>query len=481
MRKDNIIEDYTSNQLRIGLSMLEKKYTCTDIQSNYFNSMLKNLTSDFEPILKEKLSKYNVEIIFCKNINGDNYELVIKKNSYLIALFKVIDVNDTFELPELSNPLLDSSIEPLIFFFKDKDFFKKLSNNLNEKLTLEKVINLIINKLQEIKEKYLSSGIISEIIAHVKEMSNINQINLDIQSFIQNNLNKEAITVNDSLDFEFADDSDDGFENKLHELMLKKPNIDEEVGRYMSLDSFYRTIRDRKIYFGSVIGMNDKSETKYYASKVYYDTAYLEKYHDLEIKNVNESFITSYVKSDKIDNLTLWRMYGDNGRGICMVFKTLQEKNSFKLREINYCTEYGSHLVLGLLHSFVYAIKNSRFCDVRDTSTFKFNKSYVWKHFFKAKEYIDENEVRLLYRFEKDIIKETQNTIEMNWRVINNIIVPSILIPFDYEGLPLKLTKIYIGPKAIERETNLKQIKHFLESQGFTDVEVCVSTIDNYR
>ena len=72
-----------------------------------------------------------------------------------------------------------------------------------------------------------------------------------------------------------------------------------------------------KIRMMSVTAMNDKMEIGHlYGNLSCEESAYLED--KTKIHYARQRYITSFT--NKIDDLTMWRLYGDNGKGGCLVF-----------------------------------------------------------------------------------------------------------------------------------------------------------------
>lgn len=95
------------------------------------------------------------------------------------------------------------------------------------------------------------------------------------------------------------------------------PFNDCHVAKYTSLDTALKILASSKMRMMSVTAMNDKLEIGYLYGKLSNeDTAYLE--NKTIFHNARQRYITSFT--EKIDDLTMWRLYGDNGEGVCLVF-----------------------------------------------------------------------------------------------------------------------------------------------------------------
>lgn len=204
---------------------------------------------------------------------------------------------------------------------------------------------------------------------------------------------------------------------------------------------------------------------------------YVDRYNEalIELPNAEQSpfFIMSCSTIKPNDSLTMWRLYGDDYRGVCIEYEVDGDKlgGDYKLAKVSYGTSQDKHPEL----YFLVNLQNQKIGDCR----FKLRHFNVWKHFFKPHEYSDEKEVRLLVK----------NPKKQNYKWIltsgNGIICP--LIEFDSEkmkDLPLKLTRITLGGRNPEYNQNLNQLKCFIDYKKceiFKNVPVDMATISTYR
>lgn len=439
-------------------------------------------TNDFVDDLLEKLHLSfieNFEISIMNNkltsfYSQDNDLYIFRFKNFIIAEFKLIDNYDidNHRNNKKQTVLSDFIIYPIFYIDYQKDIYYYSQKRKHRPLMPLEIFDIIIDTVKDISQIYDNSNIKTDLINYIKDnLSNFklkNQVKINI---LINKLKPEDLRFNDLLELSFSK----SIEQDIHDYLLTKP-IDW-VGRYMSLESFFKTIDEQKIYFGSIVGMNDKSEVDYYEKNIYANSTFFDNCTKKEIQKINRAFITSYVKENKIDDLTMWRLYGDDGKGICLVFSVNEhyENQEYYLREISYGSDDNSHEEVKFLNQFTNFLSESKQQDV-NVSSFIFNQSYIWKYFFKSKHYSVEEEVRLLYYNENNVIKPV-------WRLSNDIIVPSVFINFKDLSLdfPLLLIGVIIGPKALEGEINKKQIEHFMEEKGYSDRFVTLSQIDNYR
>ena len=258
---------------------------------------------------------------------------------------------------------------------------------------------------------------------------------------------------------------------------LLDPYTEEYICRYTTYETLERILREKKQSVCSIVCMNDETEC-------YYADEYLEKKGGKKEKDVletdydalNKCQISSCTHILLADKLSLWRMYGDDGKGVCLKFKInkdLLKEKGFYLYEMSYAFPSED------THKDLDVISELKQLRVKDY-TFEFKAWHIWKHFFKPIHYFDEREIRLLY------IK--QDTDQFKWIRTGDSKILAPVIEFGIEKgkneFPLVLSEIILGPKFLEPATNAAQIKYFkalqqIEEDG--DCPVTISKIKGYR
>lgn len=258
-------------------------------------------------------------------------------------------------------------------------------------------------------------------------------------------------------------------ENEFFEQLIES-FCGDTVYRYTSLDSLFLTLNTGNQGMCCLVGMNDKSE-------VYYADRYLDRESGktaYDRNKENSFFILSCVEDKPEENLMMWRLYGDNTKGVRIKYTPKAMPDGFRFAKIYYGSDIKTHPGLDLIKQ----IQEIKFGSI----TFRFRHFDYWKHFFKPYDYKMENEVRLLYE-----------TTASNPPKITDWIKGgefSILIPlalFDEKSFPLDIEEIKIGPNMSARETNLLQIRQLVKDKTIlpisndVDKNVSVSRIEHYR
>ena len=258
---------------------------------------------------------------------------------------------------------------------------------------------------------------------------------------------------------------------------LLRPYKEDYICRYTTYETLERILREKKQSVCSVVCMNDETEC-------YYADEYLEKHGGTKVEDVLE---TNYEELNKCqisscthilltDKLSLWRMYGDDGKGVCLKFKidwNLLKETGFYLYDMSYAyPSEDKHEDLDV----VSALTQMRVKDY----TFEFKAWHIWKHFFKPIHYFDEREIRLLYM--------KQDSDQFKWIRTGDSKILAPVIEFGIEKgkneFPLVLSEIILGPKFPEAATNAAQIRYFKALQlieEYGDCPVTISKIKGYR
>ena len=242
------------------------------------------------------------------------------------------------------------------------------------------------------------------------------------------------------------------YEKNFFEAMLGLTQ--KTIYRYVSFDTLFSILNEKTYRMSGLAGMNDKSEPDYFDN-------YLGDASKIE----NDIFISSC--SLLKDELTMWRLYGEDGCGACLVLE-IQDTltDSFSLLKVDYGSKKKGHNKIDLLQEL-------------QENSFSFQEMNKWKHFFKPYEFKSEKEVRLLFTNNNHL----ENSVERKWikTFRNSIINPIVDIPLNEKEFPLKLKSIILGPKFPEKRLNQKQLKEMIKDRELGNIKVYYSKIENYR
>lgn len=260
----------------------------------------------------------------------------------------------------------------------------------------------------------------------------------------------------------FNDDAEREF---FMEILNKRKTI-KEFCRYTSLDSLISMINNMSYQMCGIAGMNDKSETDYFDKK-----CGNQDFSPVSVRNYNNVYLSSGTSRN--DDLTMWRLYGNDGQGVCLVFDVNTSSN-FYIANVDYAKDDKSHIQVEFIKEII-------------EKGLKFNNLNVWKHFFKPNEYSIENEIRLI--FEDNNTSLLTNDDKKIWIKTNNssIIIPVIRFDVLNDSFPLILKTVMLGPRVSEPETNKAQLELLLnqiDKKGMwckPSIKVECSSIKHYR
>lgn len=262
-------------------------------------------------------------------------------------------------------------------------------------------------------------------------------------------------------------------EDEFFRLLLPKDEP-ELLCRYTTLNSFFLTLKDKTNCICSLTCMNDKGEISYADKYVHYGVY---AYSHQVVDENNDCFVLSCCNVDKMDDLTMWRLYGDQGRGVCLEYNinsTGTDNERFFLAPVSYGVEKNKHPQLDFIRNINHWVK--------DGWRFKFNRWHIWKHFFKSYLFKDEHEYRLLF------LPAPDDEPKLRWIMdsTNNIVSRIALFGTNEDTFPLKLKSVLVGPKCPEQESNVDQLEFMnrkqavMQSNHMTKV-VRASNITDYR
>lgn len=255
---------------------------------------------------------------------------------------------------------------------------------------------------------------------------------------------------------------------------LLNGRIPDKLCRFTTRHNLFLLFKDGKQNMCSIVCMNDKSEETYADNKV----GLGENWGEIKLEN-NNCFILSLMPQEKSDDLTMWRLYGDDAKGVCLNYEIKEKLRGRKLKGDFYisCISYGES---DKIHRELDFICGMSLINLNHWQ-FQFNRWHIWKHFFKSFRFKDEKEVRLLY------LSDGKKNEEKRWieNSESGIVSKMLLFPMiPTNSFPLNLTNVIVGPKAPEPRKIAEQFS-FIVSQEWsaypTPILIRESNIKEYR
>lgn len=255
----------------------------------------------------------------------------------------------------------------------------------------------------------------------------------------------------------------------------------KRVCRYTSLSSLFRMLSEAKQSMCSTICMNDKTENDYsikYISDAVPLSNVIQRMEARSPKTDAQSmsFILSGSRMGKKDDLNMWRLYGDDSKGVCLWYEIEDMPDNFFLSRVSYAKNE-THAELAYLASKMGRAVCGRNFEVRNLNS--------WLHFFKPAEYAIEEEIRLLYEMpDVNMLESLYGKWILNSD--NGIIAPVVSFSVDKKNcqFPLVLSRIILGPNLRERNINIEQLRLMIKNKQIKvadDFEIAFSTIESYR
>lgn len=357
-----------------------------------------------------------------------------------------------------------------IFQFKVEPSAQNLIDDKGEEVSVEKLVEVI----NYYSEAHFTSMSAEDFCPKIQDIASNYGLEKQICELITK-LGKDDIEFNNREFWLYED-----VEDELMQCIVGKVDSSAHLFRYTTANTLQRILTESTHGMVSLASMNDPSEIDY--AQNYLVRCGMPK--ELAIPTENSVHIFIVSMSDKHeDDLTMWRFYGDDCKGVSLEYTAEIEMNwsdYFLLSRVSYAREDGKHPELDFVNELSHLTIENRI--------FRLKRWNLWQHFFKPFEYSIEKEVRLLMLCEKFDSKVFN--IKRIWITTSyGIITPIVVLPLkskdqDDIPFPLQLKGVTLGCKFPEKGINSMTLRALSEdTDGIVtkDFYVKVSKIDNYR
>lgn len=375
------------------------------------------------------------------------FDLVVSKNGKLLAIFEIIKYSRNIETSKswmLSYILSNTSANLLIFYCID-----------NEEYT-------IISRFPELEISNQSLDYVVDKIVEIGKTKNKGSIYF------------ENIDTDKDRELRFYENTERLLNPEWCRAQLGNIQL-EKICRYSSLDSLFNILKYKTLRMNGLPGMNDKGEGLFAWNLIYKEDKVNNDVYKQQKREINNAFIISFSSNLKIDDLTQWRMYGDDAKGVCCIFSVQKEKikDRFFLHKVRYIKEPKDNEDISdeLLQSFKKYVTQQSDLTYSDLSPAIF--------FYKSDSYKIEDEIRLLVDNKNTTAYKTRE-FKREWLLTNANNIPNPYIDIPLNSIPLKLEHILLGPNMNDVDTVQVQLETMLNQQGF-NASVDISNIKSYR
>lgn len=454
-----------------------------------------------------------IEEFFYKRFNELNVKFYASKKVYEIKAIRPLKQNLPYDISINIGSRILAIIE-----FKNQKFLEVFDYSKIEKYASENNIRIFI--LSD-GEKFIVTDRRSpnkkgtfnfdQLIESFNQREDINVEALKIQisnliktliiqsefKFLKEEINTLSNQLTNAIDyneidqmFSFKNSSDiENIENRIFRLLLKDDKPLKKIFRYTTVNTLFSMLNYNSFRMNCLVGMNDTTEVNYVEN---YITGTNRDFYQAPwqtIEAYNKRFISSC--SLKEDDLTQWRLYADDSKGVCLELSVDEDllNSKFIIKRISYGKPGNIHPELDLIKNIIAEIKDKLNID------FEFKTLSTWKHFFKPHDYSVEDEVRLLFILNNDNTKK-------GWVLTTShgILNPHVEFKLNGDGLPIELTEIILGPKSPEKEINQRQFEQLIRElkrkkkkeiidglekevneYNLSKLKVSISKIKNYR
>lgn len=425
------------------------------------------------------------------------FDIIVQKNE---RPFIIIEIKSKSFLEEVANNTLISIASPGLeittakyFIFTDGLVFKLVDSS--KAYNVEQIdkdrISILFSRTPEIESINQNKQYLFEIITNGLFELGINEKWYSLFSGRTPDDIIEYDNGNDIYTFKGDPNNFDSFENRFFQSLLPE-YTDKTIFRYTTVSSVESMLRYNTFRMNGIVGMNDTTEIDYVDFLVFNGRRPLDEWLPHEVEEVNKVFVTSCSSIEKEDDLTLWRLYGDDSKGISLKLSVEHTniKNNMIVAKVSYGKKDRSHPQIDLIKKLAVEFKQVR------SARFEFKTYHIWKHFFKPYQYEVEQEVRLLY-----ILNEESKPKNYDWVVTygDRIFNPFVDFNLNSPDFPLKLQEIILGPNTPSKNVNKAQLEEYIrqlnlknssDKEGrvldkseysISDLFVKISSIDNYR
>lgn len=338
--------------------------------------------------------------------------------------------------------------------------------------TFEKALEFLTYKFSEEEQKNLKEVAKRKMQELFKDVNNSLSEYLETLEVADYDISDNGISLNEKKEKEFF----------MHLLWGEEPRK-EKLTKYCTKGALFRILNSKKQSMASIVNMNDKSECDY-ADKILDNESY--SWADYDAEGTTNCFLMSMVAGKRNDELTPWRLYGDNSKGASITYdmaNPIIKNDNFYIAPVHYVKDKKNDPLISAMTS----ILNTQMLGLN----FTFNDWNVWKHFFKSSDYEVEKEYRIIFR--RDYNKGGKPLLKWVNDESTGIVFP--VVEFDLalstvktddsfdkdETFPFKIIEVILGSNMSEIETNKTEIALMAKDKFNVCLNIEESKILSYR
>lgn len=276
--------------------------------------------------------------------------------------------------------------------------------------------------------------------------------------------------------------------NKIPSLIKQyEPKQDEIWYHYCSAESFMAITKNKTLRFCDLRHMNDMTEL-IYGERLFDELLFIREVspeHREIIHKVmdffrNRTFLLSFSFSENGDQLSQWRGYADDAKGVCIGFKAKDFKNfPVHLLKIEYQIEKQKELICSAIDKITAQLSNG--FDEKGAlwivelfelfSMMKDNAFCEEKEFRLVRAIFVDDEGKLYDLNKKD--KAYKNCLhEIGFRLVDNVPTPFVDIDFAKSNTLAPIRQVGVGPR---NHSTKQEINLYLLTNGIRNVHIDIS------
>lgn len=376
------------------------------------------------------------------------------------------DFVESFRVRQWLDPLFKNH-EAKYYFVADKSecYLFRPDDYASQKLTLSDAIAILVSAREEV----LDPPSLKDVQSILKDIAREHKLLEKIRPFADGLKVDEVEKDSVSSTFSFSIDKEDDLF-----LILLERVTGSKLCRYTTIDSLFELFKNEKQNMCNIVCMNDRGEYSYADNYVF------GRYPQIGTKDFNEldnCFILSLLDKTQEENLTMWRLYGNDAKGACITYEAGRmimggKYNQFFLARVSYGQKNNKHPKLEYIKALINAL------NIRGWS-FTLRRWNIWKHFFKSYLFAVEKEVRLMY-YDAPISRSKKE--DYKWIKNPESQIVSKMQLFDFKAFPMKVEYAKVGPNCQEASLLARQFETMAKStSSLQKVLVDYSRIEDYR
>lgn len=262
---------------------------------------------------------------------------------------------------------------------------------------------------------------------------------------------------------------------------------DDRLYHYTSTEALYEIIKNKELWLGNILNMNDESEQIFFIKKIENmllenvpnEKEKIENYFKIIYSRLKVEPCYAFCLSSLRDDASLWERYADNAKGVCIVINRkkymdiVEKAGLIFIDEVSYDSKLEEHEHYKILKKYFETGEISGgFQNINGQQ----DNFIACSSFYKHSSFSSEKEIRTATLLSVEYLNKECSKIEFENR--GSCIKEFLKIRYDQicqknniEYLDL-FDEIIIGPRSNQND---KMLKDFCAKKGFENIKITKS------